>query len=314
MTGDDRWRRTLALLREQGGATHRRQLLGLGWSDAMIARAVEQGLLERDHLGTYALSTARMSATQHLATSVLAAGRDAALTSTTAARLYGWHGLPRDDRVHVLVPHHRVVQRSDPTLVVRRSRIPDPTRQIVAGVLATGPARTFVELGRDLQVSQLTEVFAHALHEGIVTVDALNTEIVRCARSRGLPTVRDALARLAPDDPRARARRERSTARLLRDHGLPRPHLGHQVDAGGSSRVELDLAYPEVQLGIEVDGNRWHRTPDQKRYDEIRQNRLTAVGWGVLRFGEQQLDRTPKLVVRAVRAALLQRGHPGVAG
>jgi very-short-patch-repair endonuclease len=312
MVRDERWRRTLKVLRAQGGAARRRQLLDLGWTDAMVANAVAAGLLERDHLGTYALSTSRTGVAQHLATSVLAAGSGAALTSISAGRLYGLHGLPRDERVHVLVPHERVVQRPDPTLVVRRSRIPDPTSRLIAGMTVTGPARTVIELGRDLDVAQLVEVLAHALHERVVNTDALEAEIARCARTRGLPTVRAALARLAPDDSRARARRERSTARLLQAHGLPRPRLGHVVELNAAAPVELDLAYPEVLLGIEVDGIRWHRTPQQKRYDEVRQNRLTAAGWGVLRFGEQQLDHTPNHVVRAVRAALLQREHPAV--
>jgi hypothetical protein len=306
---DERWRNTLAHLRAHHGAADRRQLFRLGWTDAMIATAIATGHLHRDHLGTYTAVAWSGNGNSHLAAGLLAAGRDAALTSTSAARLYGLHGLPRDGRVHVLVPHARVVQRPDASLVVRRSRTDDPGIRSIGGLAVTGPARTLIELGRDLEVDRLTEVLAHALHEGVVDPGTLNAEVVRCARTRGLPSVRAALQRLAPDDHRARARRERSVARLLRDHGLPRPRLAYPVDVDGGPPLELDLAYPEFLLAIEVDGGRWHRTPQQKRYDEIRQNRLTGRGWGILRFGEEQIDRTPRSVVRAVRTALMRRGY-----
>ncbi len=38
----------------------------------------------------------------------------------------------------------------------------------------------------------------------------------------------------------------------------------------GHLEAELDLAYPDQRIAIEIDGYRWHSTPEQKRRDERR--------------------------------------------
>lgn len=72
---------------------------------------------------------------------------------------------------------------------------------------------------------------------------------------------------------------------------------------GGRVVAEVDLAYPDVKVGIEIDGFVWHSSPQQKQRDEDRQNLLVALGWRIVRFSVERLDTNPSLLVRRTVAA-----------
>jgi len=59
----------------------------------------------------------------------------------------------------------------------------------------------------------------------------------------------------------------------------------------------IDFAFPESKLAIEVDGKRWHSTDKQIQKDQIRDKRITDLGWIVMRFGEKEIMDNPSLVV-----------------
>jgi very-short-patch-repair endonuclease len=88
--------------------------------------------------------------------------------------------------------------------------------------------------------------------------------------------------------------------------GLPPPTLQFAVAAGGKMR-RLDLAYPEVRLAVEYDGED-HRTQERARLDLEREAALVALGWTILRFDARLVHRRPDLVARAVASALRRRG------
>ena len=91
---------------------------------------------------------------------------------------------------------------------------------------------------------------------------------------------------------------------LLAEHGLPAPVLHHRiVGPDGVFLAEVDLAYPDRLIAIELDGE-IHRTSDVFHADRPRQNTLELLGWTVLRFTWRQLQNQPDLIIRQVRAAL----------
>ncbi len=63
--------------------------------------------------------------------------------------------------------------------------------------------------------------------------------------------------------------------------GLPAPTPQHQVTAGGTVYL-VDLAYPEVRLGLEYDGWTAHGTRSAFDRDRVRGNALAAAGWTIL--------------------------------
>ncbi len=76
----------------------------------------------------------------------------------------------------------------------------------------------------------------------------------------------------------------------------------------GDLRVRLDLAFPEVLLGVEFDGGH-HRTAEQARRDLHREAALAAAGWTVLRFDAGTVFRRPDLIVARTRLELARRAR-----
>jgi very-short-patch-repair endonuclease len=90
-------------------------------------------------------------------------------------------------------------------------------------------------------------------------------------------------------------------ARLLRDHGLPPGVFHHDIPG---TPFEVDFAYPDLLLAIEVDGYDPHGTRQAFDTDRARQNRLVLAGWTVIRFTWTQVVRQPGRVAADVRTAL----------
>lgn len=89
-------------------------------------------------------------------------------------------------------------------------------------------------------------------------------------------------------------------------HGLPEPVRQHRVALPSGRVARIDLAYPEIRLGIEADGRIWHSGKADFERDRTRANVLAASGWTVLRFGWADV-RDGRLAgeVAAVRQKLL---------
>lgn len=70
------------------------------------------------------------------------------------------------------------------------------------------------------------------------------------------------------------------------------------------SRFEIDIAFPESRLAIEIDGFRYHSTDARFQRDRTKQNVLMGAGWRVLRFTWQDIVERPDGVLRQVAALL----------
>ena len=68
----------------------------------------------------------------------------------------------------------------------------------------------------------------------------------------------------------------------------------------GDSDYEIDAVFKDVQLGLEIDGYRYHSGRTAFENDRRRQNELTRAGWTVLRFTWAMLD-DPDWVVDIIR-------------
>lgn len=55
------------------------------------------------------------------------------------------------------------------------------------------------------------------------------------------------------------------------------------------SGFELDFAFPELRIGIECDGERWHSSAEARRRDRFRDYILRRGGWVVYRFNGEMI-------------------------
>ena len=89
---------------------------------------------------------------------------------------------------------------------------------------------------------------------------------------------------------------------LLLDAGLPEPVCEHWVVVGGR-RYRLDLAYPELRLGMECDSKEWHLNERAHETDPVRDNALVLGGWRVLHFTWRRMRDDHQGIVRGVQQA-----------
>lgn len=53
----------------------------------------------------------------------------------------------------------------------------------------------------------------------------------------------------------------------------------------------IDLAFPEIKLAIEADGKEYHSSPEQKKRDNYREDRIKSQGWTFERFEGSLIHR-----------------------
>ena len=176
-------------------------------------------------------------------------------------------------------------RRAPPGLVVRVEDVPPAERWCAFGAAVTSPVRTALDLA-----------CRGSLVEAVVGVDALAhafgfppRDVVRCAYdhpgrrgSARLPQV----VRLA--NPLAESPMETRIRLAIVLAGLPAPLP--QVPVGP---YRLDMAYPELMLGVEYDG-REHLDQRRALRDLERQAFLTAAGWRIVRFPRRWCCTIPR--------------------
>ncbi|MFP3883623.1 MAG: endonuclease domain-containing protein, partial [Actinomycetota bacterium] len=82
----------------------------------------------------------------------------------------------------------------------------------------------------------------------------------------------------------------------MKRRGLPMRVLGFEIQTDSGRRI-LDLAWPDRNKGIEVDGIDAHDSADKLDDDLTRQNDLMNLGLDIRRFSARQIRRDPQGVV-----------------
>jgi very-short-patch-repair endonuclease len=138
----------------------------------------------------------------------------------------------------------------------------------------------------------------------VTAVAAMRARLARQGRT-GTGVLRKVLEERALGDAVSDSELEKRMAKLLRRAGLPAAVFHCVVRTpGGVFLAEVDFAYPEIRLAIEVDGFGVHGTPRAMAKDFVRQNGLVPYGWRVLRFTWRQVVRQPEMVARTIGEAL----------
>lgn len=283
----------------QHGVVDRADARSVGLTDDAIHRRLRAGRLAQAHPGVYLLPGAPDTWHQRLLAACRAAGAGAVASHRAAASLWG---LLDGEEVEVTVgrskgpaPQGVVVHRSRdlmPVHVTRRRAIP-----------VTNPLRTMIDLGAVSSDDVVAEAVERGLVRRLFSVAALEwvlTDLAKPGR-RGCGALRrvldDRALGAAPPDSVLEAR----MARVLRSYGLPPAVFHHLVP---EADAELDFAYVDRALAVEVDGFGVHGTAPAMSSDHDRHNRLVAAGWSVLRFTWYQVVRQPSMVARRLRDVL----------
>jgi len=193
---------------------------------------------------------------------------------------------------------------------VRRKTLPRERIITVDGIQCTDALQTLVDLAAMVDDVTWEQMLESALRKRLTSLDAVTEAAATMARSRtpGVTRVRRVLTIRPVGAPATESLLETLMVQLARDvPGLEPPTrqlVVRTVDDQFVARV--DLAWPELGLFIELDGQQ-HR--DQPVYDATRETAVVAAtGWLCGRFTWTEVTRHRRHTIRRL-AQLVEQAH-----
>src|SRR5690348_15223578 len=166
-----------ALIAVQYGVVRREQLLRAGLRPSMIRHRLRTGEWQRVLPGVYGLFYGPLDVRQRQVSGWLYAGPQAQLAGPTAIRLYGLRQCPRDERIHLLVPHHRQASSVD-FVAVHRTRRLESQPQRIDPVLVCSVARAVADTARwCTDRPTVKALVAEAVQRRFASLEALRGEV-----------------------------------------------------------------------------------------------------------------------------------------
>ena len=83
---------------------------------------------------------------------------------------------------------------------------------------------------------------------------------------------------------------QRLASRILADVGIETVDE-FAVHEGERLLAELDLAIPDLRVGVECQSWKWHATPEAQRRDTARKRSVRRLGWEIVDLWWSDLDR-----------------------
>lgn len=273
------------------------ELRALGYTDAAIRHREKIGRLHRKARGVYAVGSPNLTTYGRWMVAVKACRPGAVLSFLTAAVLWGirkrepreiWVTVPRNRRPRCegVKLSRRHLPRHD---VVTRRRLP-----------VTSIVRTLIDLATILGDDDLEQAVAEADAKDLIRLDVLRHQL-EGRSDAGAARLRELLDRHALVIPASKL--ERLFLPLAEQAGLPRPQMQTQL---GSSRV--DFYFAELNLVVECDSLRYHRTPIQQAEDARRDQAHFAARRERVRFTFHQIAHRGGHVVSVLSS---RYGRPG---
>ncbi|MGH3248544.1 MAG: type IV toxin-antitoxin system AbiEi family antitoxin domain-containing protein [Trebonia sp.] len=296
------------LAKIQGGMVSRRQVIRSGMSEKSVDWLIAKGAWQRVHWGVYATFTGPLSRNAQLWAALLHGGPGARLSHETAAELLGL-----TDRlapsIHLKIPAGRHIARAE-GLVAHRSNRPDPGWRHPLGV----PRHTLVEETifdlvdaadyLDTAIGWVTMAFGRHL----TSERSLRDEAAARKKLRWRKQIDDVITASAGGAHSVlEYRYDRDVARA---HGLPAATRQFRFRKPSGTWGFRDRYHDQYKLAVELDGKQAHRA-DQRGADENRDNHATVLGGSTLRFGWDDVTRTPCATAATEAQALRERGWPG---
>lgn len=275
------------LAQRQHWVITRQQLLELGFTEHAIDWRLAEGRLHPVHRGVYAVGRPHLSRAGEFMAAVLACGKDAVLSHSSAAEF--WRIRPRrpgDLEVSVSARRHR------PGLTVHRRRGFQTTRR--EGIPVTTPLQTIIDIAPGLTAAELETAVNQADYRGLTTPERIWNALGDFASQPGVRPVRELLQRHAYVVTDTEL--ERLMLPIIRRVGLPPPLT--QVWLNGK---RVDFYWPDLGLVVESDGGIAHRTPFEQTDDRQREHVLDAADIKVVRFTRAQVKFEPRYVEDVLR-------------
>jgi very-short-patch-repair endonuclease len=287
-----------ALARRQYGVVSIRQLRRLGYSHSSVRRAVVSGRLHRLHHGVFAVGHTNLSLEGRCLAAVLACGPRALLSHYSAGWLLGLIST-RPVPVHVTTTLPRKKRGS---IRIHHSRtLTDEDRALERGIPVTSVARTALDLAGVLPFRSLRRLLRRSEELNAFDLPDFRSILTRNQGHRGAAPLSRALAIYEP--PRlTRSEFEREFAAHAEKGGLP--PFATNFNAAG---YEIDVYWPELRFGVELDVYATHGAVEPFEEDRRRDEDLKLAGVELTHVTAYRFEREPRKVMERVGRLLWQR-------
>lgn len=250
------------------------------------------------HRGVYAVGHRVLTKEAWWMAAVVFAGPDAMLSHRSGAALWRVRPTART-RVEVTTPRKL---RTLPSLLPHCAVVPDDEITTVDGIRVTSLPRTLLDLAGVVDRQALQRALNQAEIRRLGSTLSLAELLDRYPRKAGSATLRRLLADFEPAVTRSEL--EDAFLAFLAETTLPAPNVNTIVEG-----EEVDFAWPEQRLVVELDGFDTHSTRQAFEDDRARDRKLQAAGWRVMRVTWRQLHGDPRTLERQLHALLNPRPH-----
>lgn len=288
------WGATVALATTQRGVVTAAELRAIGVDKDMRDQWMRRKRLHRRFRGVYLLGHPLPPPLALELAALKAAGRDALLARYTAAHLFGW--LPAPPEIHVVTVGHRV--RKQQALAPHTTPRLDPAdRARYAGLPITAPARTIVDLAREVSEFVLERSLQEAMARKQVRPAQVEAALERATDPAGSRLLRALLS--GTHGGYSRSEGERVLLGLIRRARLPEPDRNQDIGPWN-----VDFLWRDRMLVVELDSYDAHTSSWAFDRDHRKTIELERLGYTVRRFTGRQLKREPYLIVAEIARLL----------
>jgi very-short-patch-repair endonuclease len=176
---------------------------------------------------------------------------------------------------------------------------------VVKGIPATSVTRTLIDLSASLPAKSLEQLLDEAIRRGMTDLGRLKGELRRFGGNRrGTRVLRRLIVAREGNGERTDSELEDELLRHIRRRRLPLPVVHYNVVDGDQWLGEVDLAYPQARIAIEVHGHGVHSLKRVWENDQRRENKLVRAGWKLLKATHLQLDEDPESFLEALKSLL----------
>jgi predicted transcriptional regulator of viral defense system len=283
-----------ALSLAQNGVFGLDQLRDLGLSSQAVHTRHATGRLHRIHHKVYSLVPRELLKRDGLYTAaVIACGDGAILSHRSAAALHGLRDWGHT-KIEVTVPR-RSARRHDGVKVHRSTTLKDKDITVVNNIPCTSVARTLLDLADVVTHRQLERAFDQAeIIQAPLDIVAVLDQIARNPTRAGAKRCRTVLETHYIGKTPTVNENEEALLAITRSLGIPDPETNQFVvlDDGGPA-IKADFAWRDRRVIVEADSDKWHNTHQRFESDRVRDQRLIAAGWTVIRTTWRQMKYRP---------------------
>jgi Protein of unknown function (DUF559) len=283
------------------------QLRALGLTAPAVRSRQAAGRLHRIHHTVYSLVPRELLKREGLyMAAVLACGEGAVLSHRSAAALLELRDWGHT-KIEVTVPR-RSARRHDGIKVHRSTTLTDQDVTEVNNIPCTTVHRTLFDLAEVVTQRQLERSFDQAEISERLDLNAINDQLKRNPTRPGAKAVRDVLETHYIGKTPTWSENEEALLAITRELGIPDPDTNQFIvlDDGGPA-IRVDFVWRDQRVIVEADSQKWHNTRQRFEQDRVRDQRLTAAGWTIIRTTWRQMKHRP----HELRPLLLKLLAPG---